>query len=190
MPSFTWFDIVLFLVLLSSIVSGLRAGVARVAVGLVATVAGIVAGFWFYRMVAVQLTPYIGQNIDLANLLGFLLIFSGVLVLGAIVAAILSRLFAWVGLSWFDHLLGGAAGIVRGVLVIAVLVDVIVAFVPAPTQAFLDNSRVLPYTNQLSGWLMDIAPRELKDSFEQQMKGMHVYPGHTRSRSNAAETEI
>lgn len=188
MPHFNWFDVLLFFILLGSVVSGLRAGLARVVVGLVATVIGIFAGFWFYRMVAIQLMPYVGDNVDTANLLGFFLIFVVVIMMGAVLSAILSRLFQWVGLSWFNHLLGGAAGAVRGVLVIAVLVDVIVAFVPRPTQAFLDHSRMLPYTDQFSGWLMEVAPHELKDSFEEQLKGLHAFP--TRRGHSSREAEI
>ena len=83
-----------------------------------------------------------------------------------------SRLFNWIGLSSFNHVLGGIAGLLRGALVIAALVDVLVAFSPSPTPLFLNNSRVLPYTIQLSSWLVDLAPRELRDAFTEQMDNL------------------
>jgi membrane protein required for colicin V production len=104
--------------------------------------------------------------------LGFLVIFVAVLILGSIISGLLSRLFNWIGLSWFNHVLGGIAGLLRGALVIAALVDVLVAFSPSPTPLFLNNSRVLPYTIQLSSWLVDLAPRELRDAFTQQMDNL------------------
>jgi membrane protein required for colicin V production len=172
MWSFNWFDIVLVLLIVASAVAGLRTGFARVIIGLVATVAGFIAGFWCYRLVAGQLMDWTRIDERWANILGFLIVFVGVLILGALVAALLAKLFRWMGLSWFDHLLGGVAGFVRGVLVIAVLADIVVAFAPSPIPAFIQSSRVLPYASELGIAIAQLAPRELKDSFNQQMDNL------------------
>ncbi len=58
---FTWFDMLLALVLIWSAMSGLRAGFARVIVGIGATVVGFLAGFWFYRILSVRLM-LLGKN--------------------------------------------------------------------------------------------------------------------------------
>lgn len=171
---FTWFDVVLVLILLWSAVAGLRAGLARVVVGVIATIAGFLAGFWCYGIVAAKLMPWV-KTPALANILGFLAIFIGVLILGSLISALLSRLFKWIGLSWFNHFLGGVAGFFRGALVIAVLADIAVAFSPSPTPSFLEQSRVLPYVGEISGWLADLAPRELKDAFTEQMRNLKQF---------------
>jgi membrane protein required for colicin V production len=173
-PVINWFDICLGLILLWSAVAGLRSGLARVVVGLVATVAGFIAGFWCYRIVASKLLPWVG-TVAAANILGFLCVFLGVLLLGSVIAALLSRIFQWVGLSWFNHLLGGVAGFLRGALMIAVLVNIAVAFSPSPLPSAVVHSRVLPYASRVSGWLADLAPRELKDAFTQQMDNLKQY---------------
>jgi membrane protein required for colicin V production len=167
-----WFDIGLLFLILVSAIAGLRSGFARVVIGLVATVAGFLAGFWCYHVVAGQLTAWMHINPRLANLLGFLIVFAAVLIAGSLVATILARLFRWIGLSWFDHLLGGVAGFVRGVLVIAVLADMVVAFAPSPLPAFLQSSRVLPYASELGVAIAQLAPRELKDLFNEQMDNL------------------
>jgi membrane protein required for colicin V production len=166
-----WFDILLVVILLWSIIAGLRAGLARVVIGLIATVAGFIAGFWFYRIVAAKLMSWL-KTPAVADVLGFLIIFIAVVILGSLFAALFSRLFRWMGLSWFNHLLGGLAGFLRGALVIAALVDVLVAYSPSPMPEFLENSRVLPYASEISGWLVDLAPRELKDAFTEQMENL------------------
>ncbi len=134
MTSVSWVDVALILIILWSVATGLRAGLARVVVGFVATIAAFLVGFWFYRLIAVKLSPWLRDS-TVANFVGFFLLFVGVLLLGSLVATALSRLFEWVGLSWFNRLLGGAAGFFRGVLLIAVMVDVLVAFAPSPTPA-------------------------------------------------------
>ncbi len=181
MNGFNWFDVLLMLILAASVFSGLRAGFARVVVGLIATVVGFVAGFWCYRMVANALMPYI-RTPAVANILGFLLIFVGVMLVGSLIAAVLSRLFKWIGLSWFNHLLGGVAGGVRGVITIAVMIAVMVAFTPSPPPHFLDDSRLLPYATQISVWLASVAPRELKDAFDQQLENIKRFWGSPDKR--------
>ena len=175
MAGFNWFDLALLVILIGSIATGLRAGFTRVVIHLVATLVGLLAGFWCYRLVGEKLLPYLNNNVHLANLLGFVLIFIGVMLIGAAISALLSRMFRWIGLSWFDHLLGGVAGVLRGAIVIAVLVDILVAFTPPPPPAYLDHSKILPYTNDFAGWLIDIAPRELKDSFDRQMNHIREF---------------
>jgi len=174
-----WFDIILLLILFASAISGLRSGLARVVVGLLSTIAGFVTAFWCYRMVAAPLIPVV-QSEAAANVIGFCIIFFGVLIVGAAVAALLSRLFQWIGLSWFNHLLGGVAGFIRGALVVAVLVDIAVAFSPSPTPRFISDSQVLPYTSELSAWLVEVAPRELKDMFIEQMENLKRFRSHPK----------
>lgn len=171
---FNWFDVVLILVILWSALTGLRAGFARVVIGVVATVLGLLAGFWFYRILAAKLMPWV-KTVTAADMLGFLIIFVGVLILGSVISGLLSRFFNWAGLSWFNHALGGLAGVARGALVIAALVDVMIAFSPSPLPAFLNNSRVLPYTLQISSWVVDLAPRELRDAFTEQMNNLKQF---------------
>jgi membrane protein required for colicin V production len=181
--SLNWFDLVLALVIIASAISGLRTGLARVVVGLVATVVGLMLGFWCYRLVAVKIMPYI-NNTSAANTLGFLVIFMAVVAVGALIAGILSSIFKWVGLSWFNYLLGGAAGLVRGALVVAVMANILVAFAPSPTPAFLQQSYVLPYANTVASVLAQFAPHELKDSFDQQMQNLKQYrASHGRGQS-------
>src|SRR5947209_934803 len=123
MAGLNWFDLALLVILIGSVAAGLKAGFTRVVIHLFATVIGLLAGFWCYRLVGDKLLPYLNNNVQLANLFGFLIIFIGVMLIGAAFSALLSRIFRWIGLSWFNHLLGGFAGVLRGAIVITVLVD-------------------------------------------------------------------
>lgn len=177
MGQFNWFDIVLAIIIIISAAAGLKTGFARVVIGLAATVVGLVAGFWFYRMAAAEILKHFGMSLSAANILGFLAIFLAVMFVGSLMASLLARIFRWFGLSWFDHFMGGIAGFVRGVLVIAALADVLIAFV-SPMPIFLQNSRMLPYASELVSTLAQLAPHELKDSFNDQMDALrHFWHG-------------
>lgn len=172
--SFNWFDIVLIVILLWSALAGLRAGLARVVVSLAAAITGLIAGFWFYGVVAQNLIPW-AHNTTVANIFGFLIIFVGALVAGSLLAALLSRIFQWIGLSWLNHALGGIAGFFRGALVIAGFIGILVAYSPSPMPSFIQGSRVVPYAGEISWWLVDLAPRELRDAFTQQMQNLRQF---------------
>ena len=169
--TFNWFDVVLALMIMFSGIAGLRSGLARVVVGLAATMTGLIAGFWCYRIVAAKISPFISSSTT-ADVLGFLAIFLAVTVLGALIAAVLSRIFAWIGLSWFNHFLGGLAGLVRGALIVAIVANILIAFSPSPAPSFLEQSRVLPYASRVAAGLAEFAPRELRDSFTQQWESL------------------
>ena len=69
---------------------------------------------------------------------------------GAIVGRILAKFFKWVGLSWLDRLLGGAFGVVRGFVIAAAMVTVLLAFAPSPPPPSVVDSRLLPYVINVS----------------------------------------
>src|SRR3954471_5684793 len=181
MLTLNWLDVVLLVAIAWSALTGLRAGLARVVVGLVATVVGFMAGFWCYRLVGAKLAPWIKTE-ALANVAGFFIIFAGTILIGTLIASLLSKLFRWVGLSWFNHLLGGLAGFLRGTLVIAATLNFIVAFAPSPLPGAFEHSRVLPYVTQVSLWMTGLAPRDLKDAFTAQLKNLRQLWGKQPSR--------
>jgi membrane protein required for colicin V production len=155
----SWIDLVLALVIASSVLTGFAAGFARVGVGFAALVVGMLCGFWFYGIVAAYFIDYVTSP-AIANLIGFF-----VILIGAIIGRILAKFFKWVGLSWLDRLLGGAFGIVRGLLIAAVIVTVLLAFSPSPPPPSVVSSRLLPYVINVSDVLAAVTPREIKDSF-------------------------
>jgi len=159
-----WFDIVLILLVALSVVTGFRTGFTRAGIGFIAAIVGIYFGFWSYGIVAARVRDHV-SSLQIANLIGFLVIFVGVVILGSIVGLILAKLFKWVGLSWFDRLLGGVFGVVRGSIIVAALVTVALAFWPPPLPETVKESRFLPYVIDISDVLAATTPHELKDAF-------------------------
>jgi len=159
-----WIDLLLVIVIGASLLTGLAAGFARVGVGFVAMIVGLFGGFWFYGIVAAYVLDYVNSR-AIANLVGFFAIFFGVMLVGAIVGRILARFFKWVGLSWLDRLLGGAFGLVRGLVIAAGMVTVLLAFAPSPPPGSVVDSKLMPYVINVSEVFAALTPREIKDSF-------------------------
>src|SRR5438874_1651334 len=124
-----WLDILLLLLLLFSTVTSLRKGFSREIIGLIATFLAILCGIWFYGLAGSFLLPYVSSP-SIAHLAGFLLVFIGVILLGSVTGVIVGRFIRTVGLSWVDRILGGAFGLVRGVLLSIAVIMAIMAFSP------------------------------------------------------------
>jgi membrane protein required for colicin V production len=171
-----WLDYFLLAVLLTSALLSARKGFSREIVGLAAALGALVLGMWFYGLAGSFLIPYV-KSARVANLIGFLLVVFAVLLLGWMLGWIVSRFLRTVGLSFFDHLLGAAFGLVRGLLIAIALLTAYMAFGPeidsktvsagSVDRAVL-NSRIAPYVLDASHAFVAIAPMELKSSFQKQ----------------------
>jgi len=157
-----WLDIVLLLVLGLSLIGGLKKGIAREIIGLIAAIVAFVCGLWFYGSAGSFLLPYVSHK-GVANFIGFLGVFLGVVLLGTGVGFLLKMLLKWAGLSWLDRLMGGVFGILRGILFSIVLVLALMAFTPAPPPSSVVRSRLAPYVIDAAHICPNMAPREVKD---------------------------
>ena len=162
-----WLDIVLLVLVAASIIASFRKGFSRELIGLISVIVALFCGLWFYGSAGAFLLPYVSSK-EIAHFCGFLLIFVAVLIAGAIVGHVFSRLVKAVGLSLFDRILGAGFGAVRGLLLAVALIVAIVAFSPgagdAPPPAVV-HSRFAPYVIDTAHLFASMAPRELKDAF-------------------------
>jgi membrane protein required for colicin V production len=130
--------------------------------------AGLVVGYllaaWQYHRLADWFAPHL-KSPWIGEMVAFLIIFFAVL----IVAGFAGRIARWVmkksGLSTIDQVLGGVLGLLRGVLVVAIVLTAVAAFEPA--AQWLEPSELAPYFlvgGRAAVWL---APPELRQRFYQ-----------------------
>jgi len=162
-----WLDLTLGAIILVSVIAAARKGLSREVIGLAASLLGLLLAAWFYRSAGARLAPYISTEWA-ASLGGFVLIFFGVLILGGILSAVVSRLLRTVGLSMIDRLLGAAFGLIRGLLFGFGFVTLLLAFLPGgkagkPPSAVI-QSRLAPHLMELSRLVAPLAPDGWKES--------------------------
>ena len=162
-----WLDWILLVVIAGSIIASFRTGFSRELIGLVSMVVALFCGLWFYGAAGAFLLPYVSSK-EIAHLCGFLIVFVGVLIAGAIIGCLFSRLVKAAGLGLFDRVLGAGFGAVRGLLFAVALILAIVAFWPggsdAPPGAVV-HSKFAPYVIDTAHLFASLAPRELKENF-------------------------
>lgn len=163
-----WLDIVFAIILAAAFIAGLIKGLVKEVVGIVAVLLGFIVAGRYYTRVAGFLGKYI-HGPAVAKFLGFILVFLAILIVGSIIAALVSKLM--VGpLRFFNHVLGGAIGLLEGILICGVLVFALLVF-PINKEA-LSNSRLAPYCYGLAKALVHLIPQDLKNQFQEAYKNI------------------
>jgi len=132
------------------------------------SLAGSVIGFllaaWGYWHVAPWFLPYV-KSPAIADLAGFLTIFCAVVLVAGVIARIVRRAISEVGLRWIDRFLGGAFGLVRGVVIVTVGVMALTAF--APESPRLAGSQLAGYFQLAGGGASWLAPSAMRQKFRE-----------------------
>lgn len=154
---FSAFDIVLLGVLLLSGLLGLWRGFISEVMSLASWVLAFWACFAFGDVAANGLTGFIDAE-PARNAAGYVGVFIAVLVAGALLTWLLTRLVHGTGLSGTDRLLGFGFGVLRGAAICVVGV-LLMGFTPLPQRSEWSSSPLIgvlqPGAEWLRGWLPD-----------------------------------
>jgi len=177
-----WIDLTLAVLMIFSIISSLKLGFTRTAIGLLSTILALVFGLRYYRAVAVSLRPHISRT-PAADIAGFLIVFVGIIMLGEVVTGMLARFIRSTDLVWLDRALGGAFGVVRGFLFGAIMIWGLMALMPVPPKLVLSESRLAPCVMDAARKVADASPDEVKRTFRQSYRELNrVLPEKIKDR--------
>jgi membrane protein required for colicin V production len=166
-------DWVILVIILASTLQAASSGFFQEAFHLAGLVIGYLLAAWQYQRLAGWLSAYLKSQWA-AESAGFLIIFFAV----AVAAGVAGRAARWVmkesGLRFVDRLLGGALGLLRGCLIVAVVVVSMTAFTPA--SKWLAGSEWAPYFQAVGRAAIWVAPAELRARFYQGLDLLHHMP--------------
>ena len=161
-----WLDIVLGAIVLFSGFAALLNGLTREIVRIIALIAGVLGALWFYDALAVELTFITSPAV--AKFAAFLGILFGCVFVGAMIAWILDKFWGATGLRWFDRVLGGGFGLVRGWIAATVLLLGLVAFVPARgVDRAVAESSLAPLVLHGARAASYVAPAALREAYDE-----------------------
>jgi membrane protein required for colicin V production len=159
---FSILDLLILAILAYSIVRSTMRGFVREIYIASAVLVGAILSAWLYRPVG-NLFKDVVRTENVALFLGFSLIFVVTLIVGAVIAWLVTRFMKRTQLQWADRLLGAAFGFIRGWMIGAVILLVLTAF-DVQTER-VRNSLLAPYFLPGSRALAVITPYELKAKF-------------------------
>jgi len=157
-------DWIIAVVILLSVIHAASVGFFQEAFWIAGLIVGYLLAAWQYPVLALRFAPYLKSDL-FADIAGFLVIFLAVM----LIAGLAGRITRWVvkeaGLSFVDRILGGALGLLRGCLIVAVILMGMAAFTPA--SKWLEGSEFAPYFLVVGRAAIWVAPSELRARFYQ-----------------------
>ncbi len=162
MAEWNWLDVILVTVVVLSVITAAVKGFVRELIALAAVLAGSTVAAIGYRRVGSCFEDLTSSH-EVALGAGFLALFFGTLLVGALVAVLARRLIQKGQLQRADLLLGAVFGVIRGLAVDCVLLLALVAFVIKPDA--VQQSVLAPYIVTGARVIALVMPSDLKEQF-------------------------
>ncbi|MBZ5669355.1 MAG: CvpA family protein [Acidobacteriia bacterium] len=170
MATWNWLDWILAAIIVVSVVTAMRKGFVQELISLASVVVGLIVAAIGYPRASLWFED-LTKSHEIALGLGFLVLFLGTLLVGAIIGVLARKLIETAGIQWFDRFLGGIFGLVRGVLVDAILLLVMVAFTLKPDA--VRQSALAPYVTTGTRVIAFVMPGNLKAQFRLGFQKFH-----------------
>jgi membrane protein required for colicin V production len=156
-----WIDYVILAVLFISVLIGLARGLISEVLSLVIWV----AAFWLAWLFGPVVARYFEGSVSLPSAriaIGYGVCFIAVLLIGAVIRFLISRLVSITGLGGLDRLLGMLFGFARGVLLVSGVVFLL-GFTSLPNEPLWRESAILPQFAAPAAWLGQQVPPNVRE---------------------------
>lgn len=158
---------------------GIRRGIIRGIINLIGVIVAIFLAIFWFKEVGEYISLHSQLSREIANILGFALIFLGIYLIARIIEIIIKKIFSLLFVSWIDGLGGALFGLVKGSLVVGILL-VIINFIPLPLflkeqleSSFLAN-RFAVMTTIVYDYLKDWLPSSIQFNTEEFLEKFHL----------------
>ena len=156
-----WIDFLFIgLIAISGLISLYR-GFVREVFSVVTWIVAIWVGIRFAGATAEYLPAALSDE-TLRLGIAFAVLFILVLIVGGIAGIIATRLVRGTGLTGTDRSLGSIFGLLRGVLIVALLVFV-ASLTLVPEESWWQESRLVPEFERLVGWVVNQLPETIQE---------------------------
>ncbi|MBK1723758.1 CvpA family protein [Thiocystis violacea] len=160
-----WVDYSIIAIILLSALVGLARGLVREVVSLGVWILALVVAWLFHRDVADLLVSQFSQP-EVRVAVAFVGLVLLTLLLGAVMAALLTAFVDKVGLTGVDRLLGLFFGGARGVVIVAMGVF-LVALTPLPSEPWWQQSGMVDDFQGVAGWMLSLVPEDVQLKLKQ-----------------------
>jgi membrane protein required for colicin V production len=132
----SWLDIVLLVILAVAAFTGLRAGLIKSVLAFAGMIAGIFLAMRFYDDLGLWLQGPIG-NEGIANVVAFVAILLGVLLVATVLSSLLGGLISAIGIGWLNRLGGAAFGLIFAAISLGALLAALTRY---PVFSWLEDA--------------------------------------------------
>lgn len=168
------FDLLLLVLVGLLIVVGLLRGLTRLLIGIGALVAAFILAARFHALAAAAVRGAMDLPEPAANLVGYLAIFLGTMLAGAVIGRVMRGLLRAAMLGWADRLAGAGAGLVAALLAATLIILPVIAYVPTG-ERLLRNSVLAPYVTLFADAANQLVPEQLAEQYRERMDALRQY---------------
>ena len=161
-------DVIFALILGYCLIRGIFRGLIKE----ITSIVGVLGGFYFAYRYYPQMAELLGQWVHRpgnANILAFLVLFVGVYLVISTIGAIIKHATNIAYMGWIDRLSGAVFGTIKGVLIVAVMIAVLTAFLP-PKATLLSQSIFVRHLSGISALMVRAGSADMKDLFNKHTK--------------------
>ena len=153
---------------------GLFKGLTRLFVGMTALVAAFVLAAGKHADAGAVLLARFSMSELVANVIGYVAVFFGVMILGAFAAPLVRAVVRVAMLGWADRLAGGVAGLAGAVVIAGSFVLPVVSYAPAG-ERLVAESHLAPYVTVGADLAAALVPEELAQQYRARMDTVRGY---------------
>jgi len=174
-----WIDVSIMIIILLNMIIGIRRGIIRGIINLIGVITAIFLAIFWFKEVGEFISSHSRISGEIANILGFTLIFLGIYLIARIIEIFFKKILSLLFVFWIDGLGGAVFGLVKGSLIVGILL-VIITFIPLPVflkeqleNSFLAN-RFAVMTTIVYDYLKDWLPLSFQFNTEEFLKKFHL----------------
>ncbi len=161
-------DIIVLIVIGLSTAYGIWKGLIKQ----VFSIAGIIAGYVVATQYYIPFSAYLKfGDPNLAKIVSFIIIFIGCVIIATILAFTVNKIFRLPGLGFINSFLGGVIGFLKGFLLVAVAVIVLIALLSAE-NTLLSKSVTVPYILRGINTAENMIPRDIKSQYNKKVEDL------------------
>ena len=157
------FDVFIILIMGYSIVRGLFRRVVKEVSSIFGFLGGFYAAYSSYPMVAKLLSGIIDEQSYL-NILSFLIVFCGILIIISILGVVIKYLLNVAFLGWIDRICGLGFGLIKGVLIVSVIFIILTTFL-SKGAPIIKKSILAPHVIWISEKMVGLVSDDMKKDF-------------------------
>lgn len=162
-------DVLILIFWLVCLIRGIFRGPVNELFSIVGALGGLFAAAFYFSTISKILPGWIG-TVKLGYLICFLILFGFMYLLMTVSGIIATYLLHLRRSGWVNRAFGAGFGTLKGVLVVAVLLVPLAAFLPK-NSTWISESVVLPYADLLSEKIVQTIPAAIHDPFTSHMDG-------------------
>ncbi|MCG8472489.1 MAG: CvpA family protein [Desulfobacterales bacterium] len=161
-------DITFCVIVAFCLIRGAFRGIVKEASSIIGVFGGFFAAYTYYPLLAGKLETFIDSPAWL-NIVSFLLIFAAVFIAVSALGIFIKYILKVVFLGWVDRICGAGFGLVKGILISAVLLMAFTAFLDKGSP-LIQHSLTAPYVTVVSETLSGLSSKQLRKEYTSKLE--------------------